>query len=93
MWLRQWPVTDRFGRVAETSVTPFQPEAVSKANGKLVKPGDRVTDTITVSSTNGAWLKHNGEPLPVVFEGTAYQAPGTLPPVQGAEAPAGAVPP
>ena len=84
--------TDRFGRVAETSVTPFQPEAVSKANGKLVKPGDRVTDTITVSSTNGAWLKHNGEPIPVVFEGTAYQAPGTLPPVQGAEAPAGAVP-
>ncbi|MEJ6490220.1 hypothetical protein PQI23_10850 [Leucobacter sp. USCH14] len=84
--------TDRFGRVAETSVTPFQPEAVSQANGRLVKPGDRVTDTITVSSTNGAWLKHNGEPIPVVFEGTAYQVPGTLPPVRGAEVPAGAVP-
>lgn len=84
--------TDKFGRVTETSVTPFQPEAVSQANGKLVKPGDRVTDTITVSSTNGAWLKHNGEPIPVLFEGTAYQVPGTLPPVQGAEAPADAVP-
>lgn len=84
--------TDRFGRVAETSITPFQPEAVSKANGRLVKPGDAATDTITVSSTNGAWLKHNGEHIPVVFEGTAYQVPGTLPPVQGAEVPAGAVP-
>ena len=83
---------DQFGRVAETSITPFQPEAVSQANGKLVKPGDRVTDTITVSSTNGAWLKHNSEPIPVVFEGTAYQVPGTLPPEQSTEVPTGAVP-
>lgn len=75
--------TDTFGKVAETSVVPFQPEAVSKANGKLMKPGDQVTDTITVSSSNGAWLKQNGEHIPVVFEGTAYQVPGTLPPVQG----------
>lgn len=84
--------TDRFGRVAETSIAPFQPEAVSKANGRLVKPGDAVTDTITVSSTNGAWLKQNGAPIPVVFEGTAYQVSGTLPPAQGAEIPADAVP-
>lgn len=84
--------TDKFGRVAETSITPFQPEAVSKANGRLVKPGDAVTDTITVSSTNGVWLKLGGEPIPVIFEGTAYQVPGTLPPAQGAEVPAGAVP-
>lgn len=83
--------TDRFGRVAETSVAPFQPEAVSKANGRLVKPGDAVTDTITVSSTNGAWLKQNGAPIPVVFEGTAYQVPGSLPPAQGAEIPEVAV--
>lgn len=83
---------DRFGRVAETSVTPFQPEAVSKANGKLVKPGDEVTDTITVSSTNGMWLKQNGEHIPVIFEGTAYQVSGTLPPAQGSDIPADAVP-
>lgn len=84
--------TDRFGRVAETAITPFQPEAVSRANGKLVKPGDRVTDTITVSSTNGVWLKHNSAPIPVIFEGTAYQVPGALPPVQGSEIPEDAVP-
>ncbi|WP_053382635.1 LPXTG cell wall anchor domain-containing protein [Leucobacter celer] len=84
--------TDRFGRVAETSITPFQPEAVSKANGRLVKPGDAVTDTITVESSNGRWLQHNGDLIPVVFEGTAYQVPGTLPPAQGAQIPAGAAP-
>ncbi|WP_248700385.1 LPXTG cell wall anchor domain-containing protein [Microbacterium azadirachtae] len=84
--------TDRFGHVAETSVAPFQPEAVSKANERLVKPGDAVTDTITVSSTNGAWLKQNGAPIPVIFEGTAYQVPGTLPPVQGGEIPEDAAP-
>ena len=84
--------TDRFGRVAETSITPFQPEAVSKANSRLVKPGDAVTDTLTVESSNGRWLKHNGDLIPVVFEGTAYQVPGTLPPAQGSEVPAGAVP-
>ncbi|QIM16017.1 hypothetical protein G7067_05655 [Leucobacter insecticola] len=83
--------TDRYGRVAETNVVPFQPEAVSKANGKLVKPGDEVTDTITVSSTNGAWLKQGGTHIPVVFEGTAYQVPGTLPPVEGTQIPVDAV--
>lgn len=84
--------TDRFGRVAETSITPFQPEAVSRANGKLVLPGEAVTDTITVSSSNGVWLKHNGAHIPVVFEGTAYQVPGTLPPAEGSAVPADAVP-
>lgn len=84
--------TDRFGRITETSITPFQPEAVSRADGKLVKPSDEVTDTITVSSTNGMWLKQNGDFIPVIFEGTAYQVPGTLPPAQGATVPADAVP-
>ncbi|QIM18698.1 hypothetical protein G7066_08895 [Leucobacter coleopterorum] len=82
--------TDKFGLVPETSVTPFRPEAVSKANQKLVKPGDAVTDTITVSSTNGRWLKHDGVFIPVTFEGTAYQVPGTLPPSQNAAIPADA---
>lgn len=83
--------TDRFGRVAETSVVPFQPEATSEADQHLAVPGDALTDTITVSSTNGAWLKKDGAFIPVVFEGTAYQVPGTLPPAQGAAVPAGAV--
>lgn len=82
---------DRFGRVQETSITPFQPEAVSQANGRLVKPGDLVTDTITVSSTNGVWLKRDGALIPVIFEGTAYQVPGTLPPTPGSKIPDEAV--
>ncbi|GAA1318226.1 hypothetical protein ACFSWE_07675 [Leucobacter albus] len=71
---------DRFGQVAETSIVPFQPEAVSEADQRLVVPGDVLTDTITVSSTNGAWLKKDGSFIPVILEGTAYQVPGTLPP-------------
>ncbi|CEI28266.1 Putative uncharacterized protein [Propionibacterium freudenreichii] len=83
--------TDRFGRVAKTNVVPFQPKAVSEADQHLAVPGDALTDTIEVSSSNGAWLKRDGEFIPVVFEGTAYQVPGTLPPTQGGEVPAGAV--
>lgn len=83
--------TDRFGRVAESSVMPFQPRAVSEADQHLAVPGDALTDTITVASSNGAWLKRDGESIPVIFEGTAYQVPGTLPPTQGREVPAGAV--
>lgn len=84
--------TDRFGQVAETSVVPFQPEAVSQADQRLVVPGDVVTDTITVSSTNGEWLKIDGEYVPVIFEGTAYQVPGTLPPAQSPAVDPAAVP-
>ncbi|MGO1316180.1 MAG: hypothetical protein ACTMIR_03965, partial [Cellulomonadaceae bacterium] len=74
--------TDRFGQVAETSVVPFQPVAVSEADQRLAAPGDALTDTITVSSSNGVWLKKDGAHIPVLFEGTAYQVPGTLPPAQ-----------
>lgn len=83
--------TDWFGRVTETHVTPFQPEAVSKTDARLAVPGDAVTDTITVTSTNGAWLKIDGEPIPVVLDGTAYQVPGTLPPVEQVGVPEDAV--
>ena len=83
--------TDRFGRVAETHVVPFQPQATSEADQHLAVPGDALTDTITVASSNGAWLKRDGAFIPVVFEGTAYQVPGTLPPAQAGAVPAGAV--
>ncbi len=83
---------DRFGQVPESSVVPFQPVAVSEADQHLAVPGDALTDTITVSSANGAWLKRDGAYIPIVFEGTAYQVPGTLPPAQASLADAGAVP-
>ncbi len=84
--------TDRFGQVAETSVVPFQPVAVSEADQRLAVPGDALTDTITVSSSNGVWLKKDGAHIPVVFEGTAYQVPGTLPPAENAAVDPAAVP-
>lgn len=76
--------TDRFGQVAETSVVPFQPVAASETDQRLAVPGHALTDTITVTSSNGAWLKKDGAFIPVIFEGTAYQVPGTLPPAQSA---------
>ena len=84
--------TDWFGRVAETHVSPFQPEAVSQTDARLALPGDAVTDTITVSSTNGVWLRIDGEPIPVIFDGIAYQVPGTLPPLEQAGVPSDATP-
>lgn len=84
--------TDWFGRVAETHVSPFQPVAVSQSDARLAVPGDAVSDTLTVSSSNGVWLKIDGESIPVTFTGTAYQVPGTLPPAEQAGVPADAVP-
>ncbi len=84
--------TDRFGQVTETSVVPFQPVALSEADQRLAVPGDALTDTITVSSSNGVWLKKDGAYIPVIFEGTAYQVPGTLPPAQDAVIDSASVP-
>ncbi|SJN41740.1 hypothetical protein FM104_11610 [Microbacterium esteraromaticum] len=84
--------TDRFGRVAESSVTPFQPQAVSTADQHLAVAGDPLTDTIVVSSGNGPWLRVDGEPIPVVFEGTLYRVPGVRPPTESATINPDAVP-
>ncbi|CAN7390655.1 hypothetical protein LJR186_002407 [Microbacterium foliorum] len=84
--------TDRFGRLAESSVTPFQPLAVSTADQHLAVSGDPLTDTIVVSSGNGPWLRVDGEPIPVVFEGAAYRVPGVRPPTESAAVDPGAVP-
>lgn len=83
--------TDRFGQVQETSVVPFQPVAVSAVDEQFAVPGDAATDTITVSSSNGAWLKEGGEYLPVLWEGTAYQVAGAMPPMQVESVPGDAV--
>lgn len=83
---------DWFGRIAETHVSPFQPVALSRADARLAVPGDEVTDTLTVFSDNGAWLRIDDEPIPVVFTGTAYRVPGVLPPVEQVGVPSDAVP-
>src|SRR6218665_4025350 len=84
--------TDRFGRVTETAVVPFQPKAVSTAQQRLVVPGDPLTDRLVVSSVNDPWLKVDGQPIPVILEGTLYQVPGTRPPTQNAAVNLDAVP-
>ncbi|MBN9141469.1 MAG: hypothetical protein J0H23_11645 [Micrococcales bacterium] len=82
---------DWFGRVAETHVGPFQPTAVSRSDARLAVPGDEVADTVTVSSVNGPWLRIDGEPIPVILDGTAYQVTGTLPPTEQEGVPEDAV--
>lgn len=85
-----YPWTDD-ARVPETSVAPFQPFAISTVTGRLVVPGDQISDQLTVSSANGVWLEgQGGEPIPVTFTGTAYQVAGVLPPAQGAGVPSSA---
>ena len=84
--------TDRFGQVTETSVVPLRPKAVSTAEQHLVVPGDPLTDRLVVSSVNGPWLEVDGEPIPVVLEGTLYQVPGTRPAAQNAAVDPDAVP-
>jgi hypothetical protein len=82
---------DGFGKTTEIPVVPFQPVAVSQTGARLALPGEMVTDTIAVSSANGAWLKLGGTTIPVTFDGTAYAVPGDLPPAQTDTVPADAV--
>jgi len=84
--------TDRFGQVTETAVVPLQPKVVSTAQQRLVVPGDPLTDRLVVSSVNGPWLNVDGQPIPVILEGTLYQVPGTRPPAQNAAVDPDAVP-
>ncbi len=72
--------TDRFARAAESSVVPFQPVLTSQVGARLADPGQATTDTIQVFASNGDWLKVAGAYVPVTFEATVLQVPGTRPP-------------
>ncbi|MCD4557521.1 VaFE repeat-containing surface-anchored protein [Schaalia sp. lx-100] len=73
----------------------FQPRAVSDVAGSKVVDGVSVSDTVTVSADtaygSGEWMVLDGEPVPVVFEGSAYLVGQTLP-ERGASVPEGARP-
>ncbi len=71
---------DSFASVAETHVVPFQPVLTSRVEARLATPGQAVSDTVDVSSVGGDWLQVDGQYVPVTFEATVYQVPGTWPP-------------
>lgn len=73
-------VSDRFARVAETSVVPFQPALTSRVDARLAEPGESASDTVEVFSSNGDWLRVDDAYVPVMFEATVLQVPGTWPP-------------
>lgn len=79
---------DQFGLTAETSVVPMKPVATSLRSHNWASPGDQVTDSLTVSNSNGIWLTGTN----ARFEGTAYGVPNGVTPTVSSAVPAGAVP-
>ena len=79
---------DRFGLTAETSIVPMKPVASSQVSDNWATPGEQVTDSLTVSNSNGLWL----EGVAARYEGTAYGVPNGSVPTVAANAPGNAVP-
>ncbi|UAJ81778.1 hypothetical protein IT072_20760 (plasmid) [Leifsonia sp. ZF2019] len=82
--------TDRFGQVAETSISPstvhfttsLSPSdsargitLAQRLDARQVALGGQVTDMLTPSLVGGAWLQEAGQRIPVTFTGRAYYTP------------------
>jgi hypothetical protein len=68
----------------------FQPVATSNVgDAKVVEVGEELTDTLTVSAADDPWVTLGGDPVDVLFEGTAYST-GTQPVAQAADVPSDA---
>ncbi|MCI1896044.1 MAG: VaFE repeat-containing surface-anchored protein [Ancrocorticia sp.] len=69
-------------------VKDFQPMLTSRVGEAVVERGEELKDTITVAAaadySNSEWLHVDGDPIPVVFEGVAYDA-GSVPAAKGDE--------
>lgn len=83
---------DQFGLVAESHVVPMAVSAVSQVSATEIGFGAEVSDGLSVSLDEGAWLSAEGEPLEAVFEGTAYFVAGDAAPATSATIPAEATP-
>ncbi|WP_213283449.1 hypothetical protein [Cellulomonas hominis] len=71
-------------------VFDFQPVATSNVgDAKVVEAGEELSDTLTVSAKDDPWVVLGGDPVDVLFEGTAY-ATGLQPAAQAADVPADA---
>ena len=72
--------TDRFGQLVETQITPSGIVALSAVSQQQAPLSAELTDVLVVSAEGGAWLRSEGEAVPVVFRGEAYHVPGADPP-------------
>lgn len=84
-------VRDAFGRVAETSIVPFQPIITTQRADRVVAPGDGLIDQVSIDVAPGdLWLATSaGDPVQVTAVGTAY-GPFLTPQPEGSAIPADA---
>lgn len=82
---------DQYGLVSETHVVPLTLAVVSQASAAEVGFGAEISDTLTVALARGDWLTEGDEPVPAVFDGTAYFMPGATAPTVSDSVPAEAV--
>lgn len=83
---------DRFGRVAETSIVPFQPQVTTEREVREVVAGERIVDKVTASAVAGdLWLKPRGSSTgaAVTFQGRLI-GPLSVPTAEVANIPANA---
>ncbi len=83
---------DRFGRVAETSIVPFQPQVTTEREVREVVAGERIVDKVTASAVAGdLWLKPRGSSTgaAVTFQGKLI-GPLSVPTAEVANGPANA---
>ncbi|MGX5680239.1 hypothetical protein [Schumannella luteola] len=82
---------DQFGLVAESHVVPMSLRAASQVGTAEAGFGAAIGDSLSVSIDHDLWLIDSGQPIPAVFEGTAYFVPGDSAPVPSDSVPAEAV--
>lgn len=63
---------DRFGQVAETSLTPTQLHISTKLTAHELSVGESVADNVTVSLLGGGWVQADQQRVPATLTGVAY---------------------
>lgn len=63
---------DRFGQIAETSISPTKVAISTQLSEHEVGIGETVTDDVTLAVYGGGWLQQGGARVPATLIGTAY---------------------
>jgi len=79
---------DRFGRIAETSITATTLTITTAVTDGVVPILGEATDGVTVTPVQGGWIQADGQRVPATLTGTAYYS--ATEPVLADEAPADA---
>lgn len=83
--------TDGFFTVGETTIVKMAPEVTTERDERIIKPGDKLIDHVTVSLPEGdEWITDEaGKPVEIPVTVTSY-GPFDTPQAQTADVPAGA---